>query len=239
MPKTFEITCPGYAIFADLYEGKNQDHIILILPGFRSYRARQPYLANTLTATTGANVIAIDYSGHGDSPFELKDTRPAQQLLEVVTTFDWIKAHYPTARISVVGNSYGSFLAAHLTQYRSFDDLVLRAPAIYKPEALYDLWSVRLNDEASHAAKLDVYRHDTNALQNHPTLQHAPAFTGRTLVAAHGKDEVIPEETSTAYTKAFKAESFVAAGFPHSIGQSNTPADQLEAYTMRIASWLK
>ena len=147
MTKTFELACVGYSIKADWYQGVNQDKIILVLMGFTSSRQRQEVFTNYVVNETGASALVIDYTGHGESPFELKDTRPAQHVLEVACAFDWIKEHYPNPEITVVGNSYGSFLAAHLTHYRSFKNLVLRAPAIYPPELLHDLWSVRFGDE--------------------------------------------------------------------------------------------
>jgi hypothetical protein len=57
-----------------------------------------------MVEATGASALVIDYSGHGGSPFDLSNTRPA-----------------------------------HLAHYRAIEKLVLRAPAIYKPEAFYDL----------------------------------------------------------------------------------------------------
>ena len=147
MIKTFEIACAGYSIMSDWYEGKNVDRIILSLIGFTSSRARQAVFTDFMIGATGASALVIDYSGHGESPLDLRDTQPAQHVAEVMYAFDWIKTNYPNAKITVMGNSYGSFLAAHLTHYRNFENLVLRAPAIYRPESLYDFWSARFDDE--------------------------------------------------------------------------------------------
>src|ERR1700722_13600135 len=147
--RTFDIPCTGYSIVADWHEGKTNKKILLALPGYTSSRLRQKDLVSAIVNKTGISSLVIDYTGHGDSPFELRNTRPAQHFLEVIYAFDWLKQNYPDAQIFVMGSSYGSFLATQLTKYREFDKLVLKVPAIYKPEAFYDLWALRIDDEKS------------------------------------------------------------------------------------------
>jgi esterase/lipase len=185
------------------------------------------------------SALVIDYSGHGDSPFELAETRPAQHLLEVVRAFDWLRARYPQAKIYVSGSSYGSFLGAQLTQFRTFEKLVLRAPAIYRPETFYDAWSLRLEDQETYRTAMAAYRTDRAALDQHPMLKLAGQFAGKTLVVVHEHDELVPAETTDAYTAAFTADSFVAEGFSHSVSHSPISPQQLEAYHDRIAGWLR
>ncbi|HSX44297.1 MAG TPA: YqiA/YcfP family alpha/beta fold hydrolase [Candidatus Saccharimonadales bacterium] len=239
MIKPVEIKCTGYSIAADWYEGANTDRILLVLPGYSSTKARQSELTTAIVERIGISALVIDYSGHGESPFELKDTRPAQHFLEVITSFDLIKTKYPQARVSVTGSSYGGFLATQLTKYREFEKLVLRAPAIYKPDTFYDLWAVRLANVEAYQEKNQPYRHDSEALKKHPLLARASNFKGKTLVVVHENDELIPRETTQAYIDAFNADSFVAPGFMHSVNQSSVTPQQLMGYQNRIADWLK
>jgi len=240
MTRSFEIQCAGYAIMADWYEGESTDQVILILQGFTSSRQRQEKFTNYMSTATGASALVIDYTGHGESPYELKDTRPAQHVLEVVYAFEWIKQHYPDAKITVIGNSYGSFLATHLTHYKSFEKLVLRAPAIYRPQAFYDLWSVRFKDEDAYRESIQQYRNDPDALKSNPLLVNANAqFMGPTLVVAHELDQIIPRTTSDAYVEAFNADTFVAEGFSHAVSESDITEQQIDAYHERIAQWLR
>lgn len=238
MAKTLEIACTGYSIVADWYEGKGQDHVLLILPGFSSSRKRKADVASTLVDSTGASALVIDYSGHGDSPFKIEDTRPAQHFLEVTYAFEWIKTNYPTAKISVIASSYGGFLATRLTKYRTFENLVLCAPAIYKPTAFYDLWSVRLADEDAYRKSIREYRQDTSELLAHPLLDRASEFTGRTIVVVHENDEVIPRQTTDMYIHAFNADSFIANDFAHAVSHSPISSAQLQEYEHKIADWL-
>jgi esterase/lipase len=239
MKKSFKIECVKYSISADWYEGSTSDRVLLILMGFTSTRSKQEEFTNYIVRATGASALVIDYSGHGESPFILEETRPAQQLLEVIYAYEWIKANYPKAKISVIGNSYGSFLAAHLVRYKSVEQLVLRAPAIYRPDALYDLWSLRLKDENTYRHSIEEYRTNEEELMNNPLFDEAATLVKHALVVVHEKDEIIPRQTSDAYIRAFNADSFIMDGFSHSVSQSNVSQEKIIEYQEQIARWLK
>lgn len=238
MINTLEIQCTGYSIVADWYKGAVKDSALLILPGYTSSRANQKDFVTALVKRTGMSALVIDYSGHGDSPFVLKDTRPAQHFLEVICAFDWLKSTYPDAQLSVAGSSYGSFLATQLTKYKTFENLILRAPAVYKPEAFYDLWEVRLQDEERYRVAIEQYRKDTEALGKHPLLARVSRFEGRTLVVVHEKDELVPTQTTDAYIQAFDADSYIAKDFAYAVSQSKVSNQQLTEYQDYIADWL-
>jgi esterase/lipase len=237
-----DINCPGYAIAADWYEGDQTD-IMLVLPAYTSSRARIKDIVQTICQGTGMSALVIDYSGHGDSPFELRDTRPAQHFLEAVIAFDWVKNKYLKARITVFGPSYGGFLAAQLTQYRIFDRLILRVPAIYKPHTFYDLWAARIDNLESYNKDILVYRNDKAELIEHPLFGRASSFEGKTLVVIHDNDEMVPKATTDAFIKAFHADSFVQPGFLHNIGdaveEGRVGKDELEAYKQKYVAWLR
>lgn len=237
--KTVQITCTGYTIFADWYESNNKDVILVVLPGYNRTRASQKDFTDAIVSQTGMSALVIEYSGHGDSPFELKDTRPAQHFLEVICAFDWVQDMHTDAKILVAGSSYGGYLAALLTNYRKFEKLVLRAPAIYEPAAFYTPWASRIADPESSRTNNEEYRKDIDALSKHPLLAIASSFAGQTLVVVHKNDEVVPRQTTDAYIKAFKADSFVAEGFSHGVGNSFVSQQRIRHYQSRIADWLR
>jgi len=230
--KTLEIPCVGYSVVADWYEGKSTDKILLSLIGWQSSRKKYDDILSAIVGQTGMSALVFDYSGHGDSPFKAEDTRPAQHFLEVICVFDWLKAQYPDAEISVMGSSFGSFLGVQLTKYREFANLILRAPSIYRPQDFYNLAPYVHQTPATIA-----FRTDKEALAKHPLLARASEFKGKTLVAAHENDEYIPQDVIDAYVGVFNAELYVAKGFPHSI--ADQPKEQKEAYQKVIANWLK
>jgi fermentation-respiration switch protein FrsA (DUF1100 family) len=236
--KTVNIECLGYSLVADWYDGQTTDEIILYLMGYSSSRTRQADAAKIIVQKTGRSMLVIDYSGHGDSPFDIKDIRPAQHVVEVITAYDWIRSRYPNAKISIVSASYGSFLTGHLIMYRAVEQLVLRVPAIYPPAALYDLWSVRFADEEKYRTEITAYRTDIPLMKQHPILKNAQNFKGKTLVVIHSEDQTIPAETTDAYSDAFVADRYVVEGFKHAISESNPTNAQKEAYHVAVADWL-
>ena len=232
--KTFDIECTGYSVKADWYETDNTDEIILSLIGWTSNRKRYNDILSAICSKTGKSALVFDYSGHGDSPFDVNTTRPAQHFLEVICVFDWLKEKYPKAKITVMGTSYGGFLAVQLTKYRIFDNLILRVPAIYPPSDFYTL-NERINTDEAWATK-DAFRRDVEALAKHPLLGRASSFKGKTLVVVHENDEQVPKETTDAYVNAFNADVYVAKGFPHSI--YNQTREELAEYQSAISKWL-
>ncbi|MCA9324951.1 alpha/beta hydrolase [Candidatus Saccharibacteria bacterium] len=233
-----KIQCSGYEINTDWLEGADKSKILIVLPGYSSSKARQNAHATAMVQSTGTNALVVDFSGHGTSPFQLRDTRPAQHFLELIYVFDWLKEQYPTAEISLSGSSYGGFLAVQLTKYRKFKNLVLRAPAIYKPAAFYDPWSIRIDNQDAYDEEIVKYRKSSGDLAKHPLLARASSFNGNTLVVVHEKDEIVPRETTDAYIHAFNADSMVAKGFAHSVDKNNPDQATLTMYTDRISHWL-
>lgn len=232
--KSFKIECQGYSVAADWYDGTG-DEVLLFLIGYTSNKQRQEELVSALVEQTGSSALVFDYSGHGDSPFDLPEIRIAQNFLEVVTVFDWLKENHPDKEITVMGSSYGGFLATQLTKYRKFENLVLRCPAIYRPEDFYTKWKNIDRDNLR-----DVYRKDRAALASHPLLSRASKnFQGKTLVVVHGKDEMVPIETTDTYIEAFDAEIYVAEDFTHAMSDPTNPREKFAEYQTAIADWIK
>jgi len=238
MNKQVGIGCQGYQIIADLYESSQTDTVLLILPGYTSTKNDQKDFAVAMVDMTRYSALVIDYSGHGESPFELKDTSPAQHLLEVVYAYDWLANKYPNNQINVVGTSYGGFLGSHLSNYRNINKLVLRAPAIYQPNELYTTWENRLLDETVYAEQIKKYRQNSIELAKHPLLIGYKHHTKDTLVVVHENDEIVPTQTTDEYRNAFGADLYLAKNFNHSTTYSPISDQQLSSYREFIASWL-
>lgn len=233
-PRTFNIECTGYSVTADWYETENTDEIILSLIGWSANRKNYNDILSAMCEKTGKSALVFDYSGHGDSQFDVNLTRPAQHFLEVICVFDWIKEKYPHAKVTVMGTSYGGYLAVQLTKYRAFENLILRVPAIYQPSEFYTLNGV-INSEAGWAAK-DAYRRNVEALKKHPLLARAASFAGKTLVVVHENDEQVPKETTDAYVSAFNADVYIAKDTPHSL--FDQPREKIVEYQTILSDWL-
>ncbi len=233
-PKQITIPSLDYAIAADWYGGGNPTRILLTIVGFGSTKARNAEFIAEISERTGMSGLALDLSGHGESPFELDDTKPAQHLLEVTAAFDWLRSTYPEAKISVMGTSYGGYMAAWLTRFRNFDKLVLRTPALYKPEDFYSPHRlIHKSDE------LVAYRKNTRLIARNALFLQNPVFDGKTLLVIHSNDEDIPTETSNLYQENFAAEIYTAQGFVHGFRDPRNPQEGLEPYRATIATWLQ
>lgn len=230
--KTIEIPCSGYAVVADWYDGRDADKIILFLYGYSSMRANHRPFMQRIVEDTGESALVFDYTGHGDSPFELGDTRPGQHLLEVTQVYDWLRERHPNATITVMGTSFGGFLATHLSHYRAYDALVLSAPAIYQPSDLFTPWRF-IDREWTR----DVFRTDVDALTSHPLFTNS-LFNGGALVIAHELDDTIPMQTIDAYAEGFSADKYVAPNLYHSLQDVNNTQATLDAHRNKIIQWI-
>lgn len=229
--REIEIACLGYGVKADVYEG-DELNVTLILIGFMSEKAKYAKFAKKIVAESSNSVVVLDYSGHGVSPYKIEDVMPAENFVEVIKTFDWIKNTYPKSSISVIGTSYGGFLATQLTKYRTFDTLVLRVPALFKPEKFYTEWK-NMNEEETYE-----YMAQAENLVEHPLLKRASSFEGRVAVVIHEKDSACPLNTTQAFVDAFQAESWVAPGLQHSMSASALAASEEDSYYQKIIDWM-
>lgn len=230
-PKTIDIDCKGYSVKTDIYQGKEDGAILLSLIGRTSKRTKQRYydFLPRLAKELGITTVIFDYSGHGDSPYDIQELCSAQHFLEVITVFDWIKSQYPNRKVFVIGSSYGGFLATQLTKYRKFDGLVLRAPAIYRPQDFYTL----MKNEDRNATQ--DFRRNQELLSKHPLLARAKNFEGKVLLVVHENDEQIPKETTDAYANAFSPEVILVKGVTHSL--DNVTEQQVDEYNQQIFDW--
>ena len=231
-PITVDISCKGYAVKADIYNSSKDGLVALVLIGRTSRRTKKRYndFLSYLANEMGITCVIFDYSGHGNSPFEINELSPAQHFLEVITVFDWMKAKFPNRKFFVFGSSYGGFLATQLTKYRKFDTLVLRAPAIYIPN---DFYTLKINENRE---KTQIFRRDVKALSVHPLLFRASKFDGKVLLVVHEKDEQIPKETTDAYANAFNPDTIVIKDATHSL--DNFSQKQIQDYNQQIFDWL-
>lgn len=232
--KSFKIPCVGYEIAADWYDCvTDNNNVLLVLIGYTTKKVNYHELVTAIVEKTGYSALVIDYTGHGDSPYQLEDLNPAQNFLEVITAYDWLVEKHPDKTISVMGTSYGSFMAIQLTKYRAPKKLILRVPAMYPPDSFYTRWKDMEPEELRHG-----YRADPANFVNHPLLARASKYKGQAYVLTHELDESCPKSSTTPVAKAFGAETWEAKGLVHSLGKSTYTPEQLEEYIDKIASWL-
>ncbi|MDQ2973385.1 MAG: alpha/beta hydrolase [bacterium] len=233
-PIVTQIPLTGYSVDADWYQGTSHE-VLLVLIGYESKKAKYREMIQVLRSQTGTSALVLDYSGHGESPFDLGEIRPAQHFLEVVTVFDWLSKNQPGKSINVMGSSYGSFMATQLTKYRTFPKLMLRVPAIYPPNVFYD--ELKTFENTNHFS--EFRSKSTEELVTHPLLKRSKEFVGKTMVVTHELDDICPPNETNAFIQSFDAEHWEAKGFKHGFNASDVTEEQKQEYFHRLAEWLK
>lgn len=232
MTKQISIPCIDYALLADWHNGKSTDQIILTFVGFGSSKKSNYDFVAKIVEMTGASALVVDLSGHGESPFGIDDTTPAQHLLEAVRAYDWLQQNYPDSDIYVMGTSYGGFIAAYLTRFREVEKLILRTPAIYEPSMQYTMHR--------DIDKLLVreYRRNSELVKKHPIFLQPALNSVSALLVIHGNDASIPTQTTDIYSKMFDATRYTAKGFAHAFRDPSNPQDHVDEYYDTIAGWI-
>jgi len=229
--KEVEIPCVGYSIKADWYEG-NKDEVLLVLPGFTSTKAKYADMVQTIVEQTGISALVIDYSGHGESPFDINDLTRAQNFAEVIKAYDWLVKNKPNLIISAMGTSYGGFHAANLTKYRELNNIIFRVPASYPEETFFNVIGEM---EDAHS---ESYRNDPANYVDHWLFDHAYTIQGKVFVITHELDAICPKVATAPFIEAFNADHWEAPGFKHGLGQSEATDKQITAYYLKIADWI-
>ena len=230
--KKVTIDCTGYQIAADLYE-QDQDKVLLVLPGFTSSKQNYKPLVEAIIERTNTSALVIDYSGHGESPFDIQDITITENFSEVVRAYDWLRQQYPDTPIDVMGTSYGGYFAAKLATVREVRKLIMRVPANYDPKDLYTPWR-----ELDQEQIRNVYRVDPNNFTKHPVLDAAQNFKGQAYLLTHELDEACPRPCTDPFAAAFKAEAWEAKGFMHGFGATKPSPQQMNEYQDKLGEWL-
>lgn len=230
--ESVNIDCTGYQIAADWYEQEG-DRALLVLPGFTSNKKNYEQLVEATLSEVETSTLVIDYSGHGESPFDIEDITIAENFSEVVRAYDWIRDNHPQKKIDVLGTSYGGYFAAKLSTVRSISKLVLRVPANYDPKDEFTPWRNMDREKIRNE-----FRADPKNFKSHPVLAYGSEFEGQTYVLTHELDEACPKTSTDPYIKAFRAKTWEAKGFKHSVSVTNPSPEQMRAYQKVLITWL-
>lgn len=195
-------TVAGLTLSGKLYlpHGAGPFPAVLLYHGYKSCRQQYGLLARDLV-TLGMAVFAFNFRGCGRgrswSEGDIHQQTIADQLADALAAYDYLVAQpsIDAERVACFGNSLGGYLAACVSQQRTFASLILSSPAIYA-----DAWRPRVI-ESIPESEIRAYRQaerleDTDAIQ---AIQH---FTGSLLVIRHAEDSQVPERVPVAYFEA-------------------------------------
>lgn len=155
------------------------------------------------------NILAFDFSGHGESTGQLKQGSLEKRVNEAQAIIDQLASKEKP--LIVCGSSMGGFIAIKLLEFFKISTLILLCPALYDRKA----YTVPFDSGFSEIIRSPESWKKTDAL---PLLKN---FTGRILIVMGEKDTVIPPgviELIDLHTpNASKKELYFIKDCPHSI----------------------
>lgn len=179
-------------------------------------------------------MLTFDYGGQGESPGNFAQMTIRDHLSEAQAAYDYLTGEYQGEDLTVMGASYGGFIAAELAAVNNSDSLVLRAPALFPPDYLDTKWAEL---ELKVTELTDGYRQDVEQMKRNPLLAKLAKFTGRILIIQHEQDDVMPPTVLQAYHEALpRADYWLAPDVPHAISAASPEARK--HYETHLANWL-
>lgn len=191
---------------------------VLFIPGWTSERKRSFQYAEKLK-DMGYVCLLMDLRGHGTSEGDRKEFTNKEFLDDAIASYDYLinlPGVDPT-QISVVGSSFGGFLATQLTQTRAVKNLILRAPADYPN----DVFTIQKKFFDGRSPEVMKFRNKQNYNAETYTLEAMNKFTGNVLIIESEKDDQVPHQTILNYIHAVPSQSqvthVVIKDAPHSM----------------------
>lgn len=210
-------------------EAKNP--ALIFVHGWRSDQTGNIKRAKPLT-DLGFIILTIDLRGHGESAGKLEDYSRENHVEDIKAAYDYLSTlpEVDTEKIGIVGSSYGAYLSAVVTNFKKFNKLVLRVPALYFDKNI-DIPSAKLMAGDPKAFKSD----DLNP-KNSLAIKGVSEFKGKALIIEAEKDSIIPHSVIENYLRFAQknTEYKVMEGAPHSLETE----EQEKEYIKILKNWL-
>jgi uncharacterized protein len=198
---------------------------------------REQYLARARTvAALGCACLTFDLRGHQATQSQHETVTREDSLHDVVAAYDVLArvGHVDTARMALVGSSYGAYIGALATALRPVHWLALRAPALYK-DTDWELPKRKLHLDPDFGS----YRRRAHRAVDNRALEACARFEGDVLVVESEHDSIVPHPVIANYLSAFaNARSLtyrVIEGADHGL----THGSCKQAYTDLLVTWMK
>ena len=208
---------------------------ILFAHGWGGSQRQDLGKASRLTAL-GIAALTFNFRGHARTRRQVDTVSRADNLRDLGAAWDLLAATpgVDTARMGVVGASYGGYLAVLLTAERPVRVLALQAPAIYRDRD-FDRPKLELNLDG----QLPRYRRRTLAPEDNRVLALAARFPGHVLLVESENDTVIPHPVIQNYLRAFRRSAASVAR--HIVADADHALDDKRwrrEYSAVLAGWL-
>ncbi len=188
----------GTLICPDIVKDRNS--AILFIHGWTSERNRSYQYANSLVKM-GYICFLFDMRGHGESEGDINTTTTKEFLADVLAAYDYFMKieGVDQDNVSVVGSSYGSYLATLLSAKRQVKRLALRVPADY-PNDVFN--KSKMQTSGNDNPTIFAWRKQIKNTRETFALEAISKFNGDILLIESEKDTVVPHETLQNYSNA-------------------------------------
>jgi len=209
-----------------------QRPVVLVIHGWTSSMAKWPSRINPLV-NMGYLVLLFDMRAHGETGGEIGTFSIHDNLNDCKAAFEYLVSLENTdlSNISVIGSSYGGYLASLLTREKKIDHLVLNVPALY-PNEIFDSAKGLLRSEETNNYREILHDSDDNF-----ALQAIHDFKGDLLFIGVENDEVLSPAVLESYQRAATVPFLcqVIAGSDHAM---RTPTANEERIRIQ-AEWFE
>lgn len=183
---TISFKSAGQIIAGNLFEGHSDKPAFLFIQGWSGH---QNLLTARALATAGYTTLTYDMRGHGDSEGDLASLSRANFINDSVLAYDYLKSQVSTTSIGVVGSSFGSYTAIHLSAQRQAMCLSLRVPAIYPDTGYNEPQLAQIRNKITKTLWEQPLSPDQNK-----SLAIIHQFRGPVQIIESGNDEIIPRQ---------------------------------------------
>ncbi|MFA5954868.1 MAG: alpha/beta fold hydrolase [Patescibacteria group bacterium] len=205
-------------LFVAVESQKQKTPGLLLIHGWQSGQDRMFETAQMFSVELGVTCLTLDLRGHGKSEGSLSVLSRKDFLDDVTAGYDFLaeRPEVDPAQIGVLGSSFGGYLSAILSSKRQVAWLVLRVPTDFQDDT-FEIVKTKAHDPSVAG----TWRQQPKNWEATHALRALHIFTGRVLIVASGKDELVPIETVLNYKNAVsgakKLQYVVMKDAPHSL----------------------
>jgi uncharacterized protein len=198
---------------------KEKNPGIFFVQGWTSKKERSYQYAEALSKL-GYACFLFDNKGHGESEGDVKQFTIREFLNGVVGAYDFLLTikGIDKDNINAVGQSFGGYLIALLSENRNINRLVLRAAADYPNEDFDKSKSVT---SGVTTPEVLAWRNQVRTPNDTFAMQALSSFNGDILIIESGGDDIVPHQTTDNYINAIKNRDklthVIVKDAPHSI----------------------
>lgn len=185
MQKYFTFPAGEETISAVTYsETEDQLPDVLFLHGASTaMKDRIKYLADDFVKR-GQALMAIDFSGHGESTGKLNESSLKKRINEAHAAMKYMD---PTKPLTIIGSSMGGHIALEMLKTGRVETLILFCPAVYSDE------SVDLQFDGGFTEAI----RKANSWESSSLFDELQKFYGRFFIVIGHEDTVIPHGVLT------------------------------------------